>query len=55
MSKGDIQAVKADLQGLVSEGVELDVALAEAIQAHLPMVVDDEWSGGVDLRAMYHS
>ena len=50
-----MEAVKADLQGLVSDGVDLDVALEEAIQAHLPVVVEDEISGGSDLQAMYHT
>ena len=35
----DVQAVKLDLQGLVSEGVELDEALKEAIQANLPVTM----------------
>lgn len=55
VSKKDMEAVKADLQGLVSDGVDLDVALEEAIQAHLPVVVEDEISGGSDLQAMYHT
>ena len=46
VSKKDMEAVKADLQGLVSDGMDLDVALEEAIQAHLPVVVEDEISGG---------
>ena len=41
VSKQDIEAVKADLQGLVSDRVEVDVALEETIQAHLLVVVDD--------------
>ena len=55
VSKKDMEAVKADLQGLVSEGVDMDVALEEAMQAHLPVVVHDEISGGLDLQAMYHT
>ena len=55
MSKKDMEAVKADLQGLVSDGMDLDVALEEAIQAHLPVVVEDEIRGGPDLQAMYHT
>ena len=46
VSKHDMEAVKADLQGLVSDGVELDVAQEEIIQAHLPVVVDDEMNSG---------
>ena len=49
VSKQDIEAIKADLQGLVSDRAELDVALEEAIQAHLPVVVDDERNSGSDL------
>ena len=55
VSKKDMKAVKADLQGLVSDGVDLDVALEEAIQAHLPVVVYDEISSSSDLQAMYHT
>ena len=53
--KRDREAVKTDFQGLVSDGMDLDVALEEAIQAHLPVVVEDEISGGSDLQAMYHT
>ena len=31
VSKKDMEAMKADLQGLVSDGMDLDVALEEAI------------------------
>ena len=55
VSKKDMEGVKADFQGLVSDGMDLDVALEEAIQAHLPVVVEDEISGGSDLQAMYHT
>ena len=55
VSKKDMEAVKADLQGLVSDGVDLDVALEEAIQAHLLVVVEDEINGGSDLQAMCHT
>ena len=41
-----MEAVKADLQGLVSNGMDLDVALEEAIQARLPVVVEDKIGGG---------
>ena len=47
-----MEAVNADLQGLVSDGMDLNVALEKAIQAHLPVVVEDEISGGSDLQAM---
>ena len=55
VSKNDMEAVKADLQGLVLDGMNLDVALEEAIQAHLPVVVEDEISGGSDVQVMYHT
>ena len=32
-------AARADLEGLVGAGVELDEALQEALQAHLPLEV----------------
>ena len=35
--------------------MDLDLALEEAIQAHLPLVVDDKISGGSDLQAVYHT
>ena len=39
MSKEAVLAARADLEGLVGAGVELDAALQEALQAHLPLEV----------------
>ena len=57
MSKANVQAVKSDLQGLVGEGVELDEALEEAIQANLPvtLLTEDATSCRASLCATYHS
>ena len=46
--------MKSDLQGLVSQGVELDEALEEAIQANLPVTMSVT-SSPATLCAMYHS
>lgn len=54
VSREDVQAVKSDLQGLVSQGVELDEALEEAIQANLPVTMSAT-SSPAALCAMYHS
>lgn len=50
MTKADVQAIRSDLQGLVSEGLDLDEALEEAIQANMPVTVTPS-----ELCAMYHT
>ena len=47
-------AARADLEGLVGAGVELDEALQEALQAHLPLEVVNS-APAADLCAMYLS
>ena len=47
-------AARADLEGLVGAGVELDEALQEALQAHLQLEVVNSMPAA-DLYAMYLS
>ena len=54
VSRAEVQAVKSDLQGLVAEGMELEEALEEAIQANLPVTMSEPTSPA-ELYAMYHS
>ena len=54
VSRAEVQAVKSDLQGLVAEGMELEEALEEAIQANLPVTMSKPTSPE-ERCAMYHS
>ena len=47
-------AARADLEGLVGAGVELDKALQKALQAHLQLEVVNS-APAADLCAMYFS
>ena len=47
--------MKNCVPSLVSEGMDLDLTLEEAIQAHLPVVLNDKISGGLDLQVMYNT
>ena len=54
VSRAEVQAVKLDLQGLVTEGMGLEEALKEAIQANLPITMSEPTSPA-EVCAMYHS
>ena len=54
MSKEAMLAARADLEGLVGAGVELDEAFQEVLQAHLPLEVVNS-APAAHLCAMYLS